>query len=1151
MTTSEQLSKILTDLLAEPNRGLEQEQALLQTLNSVWFWKRANGCFFRKDDEAFKVPELQTFRDFTLELSTRRDLTNGFAILDYWLPRLPNAYINAIYLLADEDCGLEIERYARRLTALYKYPVIANKIFDSNKIITSRGHYESFVLSRITSPHNQCPEEYFVDLEAIERQLEELLKSEMHRLLNTDGDAYLKALGTVYDAIRSPQCKDRIPQILKENCSQLVCETVLEKPTRRIGDLEFDDVQSSFLMYIAFFLSITPKSKEFVYLPVQMVAGPAQTLRWVGGILMPLLKQSQREERVALRNAAQVVVSSFYSAYTDALLLQSLEKAAQAQIMSRNMSHNLGSHALARIKGSDMKDAPDDAERLLGYLQERMDFVARVATEWPAWREPVLFFGDLVRGFFKQGLLLNNLVADDGYAADQIDFYVRLPGQSSPMLFRFGKETVKGEKDTYSEFREQGKADGVADRPDLIVAIPGGPVGRQAFYGFLENALRNAAKHNRGEPPLRVFLELENLPTTDRRESSFYNFRYQDSISVVDSKPDLVRGVQRHLREGLVNGTTRQPIAEAWGIQEMKVYARYLAHPFENETVISGENRPLWAKGEPFSLGVSDKLTKNTETVSTSSFDVSSTEHTPTVLTYTFGLQSPCLAMISGKCTLPGSDDSRRRYGLEISKEGLDGLKAELLRTKAPGLLYLVLDEGESDVDELVEWLNERKHWIPARTLVWAHPSSLDKLRASVRKFNLIHRIRVDTAGSPLTAQNPTSGGDEQGVKNYLVQVYHRWLIALAEERGIATPFNVVIYFDREKSPYPQRWADLGKSVMEFGLAEMIKVFPLGKAFASTEDRKDLMLSEPWKVLTHYWHKGDRSEESLGDIKVEEGAKGGSWLIFDNHGNARPQDVVNQFYQYVGGYSTDGSQFPNNRDAFDRLSEVPNGFVGVLSLMQLVEACLLKVLILDERVAGTALELKRTDKERLNWKLRWKASLDSDHFGQTIASKLQDSGIYFAPFFHETRGNESNRFCALNADGEVSCEIEGALLWEVEMRGSRAVDCKALGTNAKSLVGSKGDGPFFDAVIIHKGLMEWLAVRIKSFDQKEFLDSLHLLGGRVIITSGRGAQMEGPVSKYPFVEFAVLENYVVRELSKASLGNVLMAVTGREETDGT
>jgi hypothetical protein len=152
-----------------------------------------------------------------------------------------------------------------------------------------------------------------------------------------------------------------------------------------------------------------------------------------------------------------VIVSSFYSAYTDGLLFESLEQAAQAQIMSRNMSHNLGSHALARIKSSDLKNEPRDGERLLGYLQERMDFVARVATEWPTWREPVLFYGDLVRGFFKQGMLLNNLIADDGYSAKlkQLEFHVQLPGWMAPMVFTYEKDVAERGEDSHSEFLRQ------------------------------------------------------------------------------------------------------------------------------------------------------------------------------------------------------------------------------------------------------------------------------------------------------------------------------------------------------------------------------------------------------------------------------------------------------------------------------------------------------------------------------------------------------------------------------------------------------------------------------------------------------------------------------------------------------------------------
>ena len=1160
MTISTDLSKVLDSLLRDSRRGLQGSSSLLRTLDTVWYGSpsRQKGCFFRLNDDAFDVPELEAFRQFALELrKTPLQMTNGFAILDYSLPRFPEDYTNAIYLLLDEARDREIELYARRLTGLYHYKVIGDRIFDSNKVILSHPHYENFILSRAASKSDRIDDEYFIDLVEMEKHLRDLLNGEMENLFKQSGGEYLEALAAVYEKIRSEPCRSKIPEMLKTHCSPLVCDVVVGKPQiKEIGGQVYEDIQSAFVTYLVFFLSIMPSSpEEFVYFPVQMVAGSEQTLRWVGGILLPLLKTSNREQRVALRSAVQVIVSSFYSAYTDALLLKSLEGAAQAQIMSRNMSHNIGSHALARIKASDMRNAPEDSERLLGYLQERMDFVARVATEWPAWREPVLFYADLIHGFLKQGLLLNNLVADDGYEAakHQIEFRVQLPiGEA--MLFSYAEGDATGD-DRHSEFRRPKVAEmGGEPSSDLLVSIPGGPVGRQAFYGFLENAIRNAAKHNPGCQPLRVALELAECRATDGSESKFYRLKYKDSVSLVDSGADLVARVRSNLLEDLVNSKSRKPIDHAWGLQEMKLYARYLAHPFENEKddpfIEQQEGHLLWAKGERF---LDDEVRLPTENVKNQE-DLTPNTDEVEVLSYTLGLQRPCLALVVGSQFVPADEETRRRYGLETLEGNWERLSPKLLHHTAPALLYFVQTLSEEDEGKFLLWLKDNKRTLPARTLI-RPASNLDgsRLRSQLRQIGLSNRVRVDCDPAPLVCELQDSPrSPELAVQGCLLDLYRRWLIAACAERGFDSPFNIIIYFDRDRSPYPQRWANLRQSASTFRLDDILNVFPIGKHNTHTSvNLPNTVTLEPWKVVTRSWDDVDK--RFLDSLSVGQGGKG-TWLVFDNHRRGKPHTVSPKFYQYLGAHSDDATPHPNNREAFDRMTNVPEGFAGLLSLLQLVEACLLRVLVLDERVAALALELERTDQVTPGWRLTWKKSKEGTEYGDKVTSQFGEAGICFSPFVDVVHDDEVNHICLLHSEGTVRWlnHEDGDLFPSITLNGSEVTHCVALGVDgnpsAERIPSSiEGGGPFFDVVIVHKGLLEWLSESVADhFNSEVFLESLHQLGARVILTSGRGAQIEGSPARYPFVEFAVLESYLVRELSKASLANVLMAVTGQE-----
>lgn len=258
--------------------------------------------------------------------------------------------------------------------------------------------------------------------------------------------------------------------------------------------------------------------------------------------------------------------------FSETLLKNFSLRSAVAAIMSRNMSHNLGSHVLARIasrgvmeqtqnKGVSeilgmMYKKPDegrnlakemiywskDAQLLALYVQQRMDFIAQVSSEWPAWTEPAYLLKNLVRGFLYQKHLLNFIAASEElgarlfhprrheenlkqYAGD-IRLHVFLapeevwaePGGAFHRKEEPGKTAVEsrmddilrcppkfylenGDRESWNPWNhvllytpEKGEPMGETTK-DVLLAIPGGVVGYHAFYVILENIIRNAAKH--------------------------------------------------------------------------------------------------------------------------------------------------------------------------------------------------------------------------------------------------------------------------------------------------------------------------------------------------------------------------------------------------------------------------------------------------------------------------------------------------------------------------------------------------------------------------------------------------------------------------------------------------------------------------------
>lgn len=798
------------------------------------------------------------------------------------------------------------------------------------------------------------------------------------------------------------------------------------------------------------------------------------------------------------------------------------KQTARAAIMSRNMSHNLGSHALARIHAgtlagpaSGRAGGAHDGERLLQYMQERMDFLARVATEWPTWQEPELFFADLLRGFLKQGLLLDNLVADEGFEASKVTFRVKGPADAAfvETTWRAAAKNSNGaaatstEEDEFSEFS---LGDGYQD---CLVAIPGGRVGRQAFYGFLENAIRNAAKHNSGNN-LEVTLQVEE----DKNNKRFYTVTYQDNLS----PGRVATEIQKHLERDLID-EKGELVAEGWGIQEMKVYAQYLAHPHsewqapECPRVLPG---PLGAKAQ-------DPL-------------VNGGGARGQLLTYIFGLQRPCLALVPETLVNDKEAAELARYGIETFQVNgsLQDLR-QLVQQRSPGLIYLEAPSGNNQRQELLEELKANRLWLPARILLRPPQNNADQLFNELKTVGLAHRVRVDyESQSPADVLRQSNTNSCKPEPRLIIELYRRWLVAFAKERGYQRPFNLVIYFDRDDDTFPRRWAELKAHAEECGIGteNFIRVYPVHKKQTNGRVPNPASLSA-WKVAREFARPPGSSTLEWGELCARAGegsGQPGTWLLFDNHGKGMPSglDESNRcFYQHIGSLK----DFQNNREAFDRLANVPTGFTGVLFLLQLIESCLLKVLVLDERVASVFLTVANDEIDFKGGKLLW-------------YSMHWKAGLRLAPVFQLGE----MRLCHLKSsttptkfrgkDELPSLEFAVGENGNVEVRS-----CTVIGKDGWCSSLELANGPPCDVVVIHRGLMESLAAVVGGNEQffSNFLDALHRVAARVIVTSGRGAQVKGPYGQYPFVEYSTLEATIVRELSKPSLGSVLMAVSGR------
>ncbi len=208
-------------------------------------------------------------------------------------------------------------------------------------------------------------------------------------------------------------------------------------------------------------------------------------------------------------------------------------KSAKAAIMARNMSHNIGSHVISylnahlsnveavldigafndivkrthssdgRIKlqftDSEQKGDFDDEMvqlpfllglgKFLGYLQERQDFIASIATDHIppssgvnlkdfvldgfAWDSRQKRHGKEVKQY--SNILLEYIAKSEGITREKLKIFFNNQDLDIPILA--DNSNVRG----------------------VNVALPGGIMGRQALYSIFENIIRNSAKHAKAE----------------------------------------------------------------------------------------------------------------------------------------------------------------------------------------------------------------------------------------------------------------------------------------------------------------------------------------------------------------------------------------------------------------------------------------------------------------------------------------------------------------------------------------------------------------------------------------------------------------------------------------------------------------------------
>jgi hypothetical protein len=767
-------------------------------------------------------------------------------------------------------------------------------------------------------------------------------------------------------------------------------------------------------------------------------------------------------------------------------------RSAVAAIMSRNMSHNIGSHVLAKMGYASFAELNlPQSQILYKYMQQKMDFVAITSTEFPQWSYPTWFLKELMRWFYQQETLL--------------EFIAKQEGIEGSYKWAKGKDDEENKNTLLIRIRynygwiiheDQEKIDKEGLKNDFSLAIPGGIIGYHAFYVILEDIIRNSAKHNwaslshqqkKEKKQLKITIDIEN-----KDESDSIIFRIYDNISKTENHSDdlpanyekltseeieklpLHQKINLYLTKSFIDETGKIK-KEHWGLQEMKISAGYLKKSSINEIGDNGE-----------------KVLKIIKAVAVKDPEEKDEKYR---LGYKFNIPKPKNVVIIGN----KQEIKNKFYKQESKKHGI-----YYFENTPPDFDYefmVLIDDNDSKNEVLNNLLKNPEYEIeklPYRLFVITNndnkiPSQIDERR--IVKIN----------------NNEFSKIFNSDYEQFKINLYKKWIEKLKDGAS-----NYTVYIDFE-APQSDKW-----DLELFQKCEnLIKTFAKAKV-NGIDDKK---INKAW-------------ESTIGNNFVREGRTDPITHFFGNLGldeNSSPflKEVVEDFKSSLPFFSITKTlppiyedeniqKFPTEDDGNAQIKikrhdlptrcfyseEISGSCTHYLILSnyqpnttlhyQIIENAVLKMLIIDERVI-----------DFINSKL--------DH----IKNRFKYSGI-IVPY----------NYCG------VQIKIDSKpykFSWKENM-GKEFLDFDSIW---------KDELRDINMLIIHQGIIDKMKCDEEKITPEKFVRKVKEKIPFVIITSGRG-EPENVPKNAKFVSFSVIESTLLKDYhEKFILTQILMNLKNR------
>jgi uncharacterized protein YkuJ len=430
-------------------------------------------------------------------------------------------------------------------------------------------------------------------------------------------------------------------------------------------------------------LCIIPEWETILFVPIPIIKLGEGEVAFVGVVIFSRFKFEDIKKYNF--NELDLIITDIYAIGQRLSFQQAIDfstrqmrnytiRASIAAIMGRNMSHNIGSHAIwhlaERLKNS-WAYSNKEIEDFMRYLQRRMDFIAQVSTSSPSWCLTTSW-NEFLNEFTEQKCLLDNIARS----------HLQSPTEPSMQIYE-KKLMIKRNESSFS------------------ISIPHGQIGAQAFYVILEGLIRNAAKYGKVTNTLEFTITIEDQWDDAGRgwQKDFYRVKISDNL--ITSRR-VVDDLNHKLAQSIIDPDTGELKTGDWGMKEIKICAAYLRMIKQEEIDIKFKE---WQNGNAAQPPIIEVKLENPQIINN---EISGN------LTYVLYLLRPKEALIVGMEPQENLHDAFRQKGIDFLPD-FKALQQQIAEGDIPRHNFLVLLGGEQ-VDW--KWLQENLASLPYRILV-------------------------------------------------------------------------------------------------------------------------------------------------------------------------------------------------------------------------------------------------------------------------------------------------------------------------------------------------------------------------------------------------------------------------------------------------